>query len=98
MKVAESEMFGASLQSRESRGSVPIGRWWLAACVGVIAIGSLTPAPGWPLARHRFFASLLLTSRSAWLDAIANVGFYLPLGLVLSARGVSRRRIFLAAA
>src|SRR5437899_1427650 len=91
-------MFGASLQSRATRPSGRIGRWWAGCYTGVILIGSLMPAPAWPGAQHHFFAALLPTTRNAWLDVIANVAFYLPLGIALSARGIPVGRISIGAA
>lgn len=57
------------------------------AAVIVILIAALPPQPDWPAAGERFVSSLWPAGRRAWFDFLSNVALYVPLGLVVSARG-----------
>ena len=74
------------------------GRTWVVAALAAILLGTLSPAPNWPDLRVRVVTSLYPTTAAAWVDILANVAFYAPLGFALAMRGVRPRRACAAGA
>src|SRR5512144_2566677 len=68
---------------------------WPIVCAVTILALSVVPSPAWPGARRGFLSSIAVHGAHEWLDVVANVALYLPLGFGLSAAGLRRSRALL---
>ena len=78
--------FSSAPSKRGAVGSP--GRAWPLAALTVVLAVTLVPMPG--ELRPGFFADLVPPTGGGWLDVFTNIALYVPLGLVLAARRISR--------